>query len=163
MISLVVAYAKDRVIGRDNDLPWRLPPDLKHFKKLTTGKTVVMGRNTYESIVGRLGKPLPNRRNIVISNTLKSVPDGVEVVSSLDEALRLAKNDGQIVIIGGQQVFDEALNRNLVERIYATEIDLDVKGDKFFPKLDMADWRQIAKEDHIYEYTRFSFVTLERN
>lgn len=162
MTSLVVAYAKNRVIGRDNDLPWYIPDDLKHFKQLTTSKTVVMGRNTYESIVKRLGKPLPNRRNIVVSGSLKGPVDGVEITPSLEAALNLAKNDQETVFIGGQRIFDEAIEKNLVDRIYATEIDAEIDGDRFFPALDMSQWTAFDRENHEHQGLAYSFITLER-
>jgi len=163
VISLVVAYAKSRVIGRDNELPWYIPDDLKHFKRLTTGKTVVMGRNTYESIVRRLGKPLPNRRNIVVSGSLKEPIEGVEVAVSLEDALNLAKNDKETVLIGGQRIFEEAINKDMVERIYATEIDADVQGDTFFPELDPGHWTIKSTENHANPEYKYSFVTYERS
>jgi dihydrofolate reductase len=163
MISLVVAYSKNRVIGRNNELPWYIPNDLKHFKQLTIGKTVVMGRKTYESIVARLGKPLPKRRNIVISSNLQNSVDGIEVVPTLEAAIQLTSGDIEVLIIGGQQVFDEALKNRYVDRIYATEIDSEVEGDKFFPALDETQWRQLNKESHSQDGIDFSFVTYQRS
>lgn len=163
MISLVVAYAKNRVIGRDNELPWYIPDDLKHFKQLTANKTVVMGRNTYESIVRRLGKPLPNRRNIVVSGSFKGPIDGIEIAVSLESAIDLARDDEEIILIGGQRIFEEAISKDLVERIYATEIDAVIQGDTFFPKLNPAHWRVKSTEKHASPEYKYSFVLYERN
>jgi dihydrofolate reductase len=162
MISLVVAYAKNQVIGRNNELPWYIPDDLKHFKQLTINKTVVMGRNTYESIVRRLGKGLPNRRNIVVSGSLKGPVDGIEVAASLEAAITLAQDDEEIVLIGGQRIFEEAISKGLVERIYATEIDAVIDGDTFFPKLDQKNWREIDREHKNGDSLAYDFVIYER-
>lgn len=162
MTSLIVAYSDNRVIGRDNDLPWHIPEDLKRFKELTTGNTVIMGRKTFESIFKRLGKPLPNRRNIVVSTSLKSVK-GVEIASSLPAALALARNDGEVFILGGEQLYRDALKQNLVDRIYATQVHARVDGDAYFPKLDERPWRVTSREvsnDACYKY---SFVIMERS
>lgn len=162
MTSLVVAYANNRVIGRKNELPWYIPEDLKHFKELTTSKTVIMGRNTYESIVKRLGKPLPNRRNIVVSSTLKEPTEGIEIAPSLEAALSLAENDKETVLIGGQRIFEEAISKDLVERIYATEIDAAIKGDRFFPKLNPAHWQVATSENHANSEYKYKFVLYKR-
>jgi dihydrofolate reductase len=136
VIALVVAWAgRDRVIGRDGGLPWRLPSDMQHFKELTTGGTVVMGRRTWESIPDRF-RPLPDRRNIVLSATRGTIA-GAETHSSLESALAAAGTDAYI--IGGGATYAETLP--LADRVYATEIASDVEGDTFFPALDPADWR----------------------
>ncbi len=163
MISLVVAYAKNGVIGRDNELPWYIPDDLKRFKQLTTNKTVVMGRNTYESIVRRLGKPLPNRRNIVVSGSLKGPIDGIEIAPSLEAALKLAEDDEEIVLIGGQRIFEEAIDKDLAKRIYATEIDADIEGDTYFPDLNPAHWQVKSTEDGASPDYKYKFVLYERD
>jgi dihydrofolate reductase len=135
VIALVVAYAvQNRVIGRDGGLPWHLPSDMKHFRELTTGGTVVMGRKTYESIPERF-RPLPDRRNVVLSSTVASL-DGAEVFSSLRDALAAAGED--CFVIGGGTTYAEALP--LAARVYATEVDGDVDGDTFFPALPEGDW-----------------------
>lgn len=135
MIALVVAWAgRDRVIGRDGGLPWHLPSDMKHFKELTTGGTVVMGRRTWESIPDRF-RPLPGRRNIVLSHGL-AAPEGAEVHRSLADALRAAGDDA--FVIGGGATYEESLP--LADRVYATEIAGEVDGDTFFPALDPTEW-----------------------
>jgi dihydrofolate reductase len=148
VISVVVAYAAgNRVIGRDGGLPWRLPSDMKHFRELTTGGTVVMGRKTYESIPERF-RPLPERRNIVLSSTVSEL-DGAEVFGSLDAALADA---GDCFVIGGGATYAEALP--LASRVYATEVAGDVEGDTYFPALDAGVWScvsagaPVAENDH---------------
>lgn len=139
--SIVVAYDRRRGIGIDNKLPWgrSLPADLQHFRQLTTGGTVIMGRKTYESI----GRPLPNRQNIVLTHTKL---DGVATASSLESALQMASKD-TIYIIGGATVYAAALKSNVVSRIYATEVDAELPADTFFPELDDT-WRKTSEESH---------------
>lgn len=141
IVSLVAAVARNGVIGRDNDLPWRLPDDLKHFKTITLGKPVVMGRRTFESI----GRPLSGRENRVVSRRVDFEAPGCRVFSGLDEALQ-AGPEPEVMVIGGAQVYAEALP--LVRRIYLTEVDADVKGDARFPTLDPAAWREVSREHH---------------
>jgi dihydrofolate reductase len=146
VIALVVAWAgRDRVIGRDGGLPWRLPSDMKHFKELTTGGTVVMGRRTWESIPDRF-RPLPERRNIVLSSTRGTLP-GAETFSSLESALAAAGTDAYI--IGGGATYAETLP--LADRVYATEIAGEVDGDTFFPALDPADWHVSSEATPVAE------------
>jgi len=137
MISIIVAEAQDGVIGSKNDLPWYLPDDLKHFRELTEGHTVIMGRNTFESIFARLGKALPNRRNIVVSAKLNP-GDDYEVVSTLDEALELSDPDDETFIIGGAQLYTAALDR--ADKLYITEVDAEIEGDTYFPELNTDGW-----------------------
>jgi dihydrofolate reductase len=159
MISLVVAMAHDRVIGKDNGMPWHLPADLKHFKKITTGKPVIMGRKTFESI----GQALPKRRNIVVTRNTEYQAQDCEVASSLEAALALVADEKEICIIGGAQLFQEALP--MADRLYLTFIDLTVEGDTFFPSWNSAQWQEISREslpigegnDSLLE-----FVVLER-
>lgn len=165
VLALIAAVAGNGCIGIDNKLPWYLPDDLKYFKAVTSGKPVIMGRSTFES----LGRPLPNRTNIVITrNPAYAAPEGVRVVHSLDEALRvgaavahIAGND-EVVIIGGAQIYAEALPR--VSRMYLTEVDKTVAGDAFFPAWDRAQWREVSRQSHHYEpaQTDYSFVVYER-
>ena len=161
MINIVVAYSENRVIGRANKLPWNIPEDLKRFKKLTTGHTVIMGRKTCESIVKRLGHVLPNRRNIVISTTMPPAK-GVEVIRSLKVALDLCKDDDEVFILGGEQVFKQSLVIDAVDRIYATEIHAKFDGDTYFPKIDNAKWRRSANDKKSNGSYKYSFVTMER-
>ncbi|MBX4188732.1 dihydrofolate reductase [Candidatus Saccharibacteria bacterium] len=162
MISFVVAYSSNRVIGKDGDLPWYLPEDLKRFKEITSGHSVIMGRKTFQSIFDRLGKALPNRRNIVISHSFQPTHTGIEVASSLEEALDKVKSEKEAFIIGGEAIYTEALQKRVVDRIYATEIDQKVDGDKFFPHLDMKNWRETSREQKTSNNLSFSFVTLEK-
>lgn len=160
MISLIVAMAHDRVIGKNNAMPWHLPADLKHFRTITTGKPVIMGRKTFESI----GKALPNRRNIVISRNPDYIAHGCEVVTSLHEAIAKVAHEHEICIIGGAQIFQESLP--LADRLYLTFIDLTVDGDTFFPSWVQSEWRELSRESappdaqNAYPLT---FVTLDRS
>jgi dihydrofolate reductase len=158
-ISIIVAAATNGVIGRDGRLPWHISDDLRRFKKLTTGNPIIMGRRTFESI----GKPLPDRRNIVISGQKGLTIEGCEVVASPDEALSLASDADEVFVIGGNRVYEHMLP--LAERIYMTRIHADMEGDTFFPALDADEWRTVARDDHPADATRqlgFSFMTLDR-
>lgn len=143
-VSAIVAMTRDRVIGREGHLPWRLPRDLKHFRRLTIGKPIIMGRKTYES----LGRPLPERRNIVLSTRSLKTPSGVLVAHSVDEALDIARREaaGEAMVIGGGQVYKEFLERCRTIRL--TLVAGDYEGDTFFPidPFDSADWRPIHEE-----------------
>nr|AIA16106.1 Dihydrofolate reductase [uncultured bacterium] len=152
-----VAIAKNGIIGGDNDLPWYLPEDLKHFKKITTGHTVLMGRKTYDSIVKRLGKPLPDRVNVVITRQedYTAMP-GVLVFHSVEQALDALKHD-DVYVIGGAQIFAAALP--LAEKMYVTHVHKEYKGDVYFPKVDWEQWNKTEEEPH-EEYT---FATYERS
>lgn len=165
MISLIVAKSTNDVIGKDNDLPWHLPADLKHFKDLTTGHTVIMGRKTYESILARLGKPLPNRRNIVVSRSLESAPAGFEIYHSLDDALQSAGADDRAYIIGGTTLFKTALEQNLADEIQLTQIHADIDGDTFFPPLEATKWEETERGHHAADAKNpydYDFVVLKR-
>jgi dihydrofolate reductase len=163
MIDIVIARAHNGVIGSKNDLPWYLPADLRHFKDLTTGGTVVMGRNTYKSILNHVQGPLPNRRNVIISSTLTEVP-GFEVYPHVDMALASTKPGEAIHIIGGAMLYASCLERGLVDRIYLTEVDADIPGDTYFPELDMSQWRQVERTDYpadVKNPYNYSFITLD--
>lgn len=134
--------AENRVIGRDNALPWRLPADMKHFKELTIGHTVIMGRKTYDS----MGQPLVDRRNIVISRDPSLEYDGAEVVSSLDDALGLAAGDEEVFVAGGADIYRLALPR--ADRIYLTLIHTEVDGDTYFPQFEADEWRLVEDVRH---------------
>ncbi|WP_165065901.1 dihydrofolate reductase [Paludisphaera rhizosphaerae] len=144
-VSLIVAMTKDRVIGREGDLPWRLPRDLKHFRRLTMGKPIIMGRKTYES----LGRALPGRLNIVLSKGSITTPAGVLLAHSASEALEFARREGaaEAMVIGGGQVYREFLDR--CRTIHLTLVAGDFEGDAFFPidPLDSPDWRIVHEED----------------
>jgi dihydrofolate reductase len=141
MIGLLVAYAHGRVIGKDGAIPWRLPNDLRYVKRLTTGHTVVMGRKTFDSI----GRPLPNRRNIVLShNTALTIP-GAEVVQSVEEATRLVEPQDDLFVLGGESIYRQFLP--LADRLYITEVDYATEGDTFFPEWDCSAFRLISRQD----------------
>lgn len=157
-IALVVAMSRNRVIGKDNALPWHAPEDLKRFKRITTGRPIVMGRKTYASI----GRPLPNRLNIVVTRDRDFHADGVVNAYTVDEALRLAQESmlgDEAMVIGGAQIFELVLPAAHV--IHLTEIDIDVEGDVFFPPLEPGVWREAAREANAGP-PPMSFVTLER-
>jgi dihydrofolate reductase len=144
MLSIIAAAAKNNVIGINNDLPWKLSGDLKYFAKTTTGKSVLMGRKTFLSIFNRLGKPLPNRKNYVLSRTEDSI-EGAEIVKDIKEFLQ--KHEGEdIFVIGGASVFETAIP--MAGKLYITEVDCEPYGDVFFPKLNMNDWKLISEEKH---------------
>ena len=152
MIEIVVAHSRNRVIGRDGGLPWHLPTDLRRFKELTSGGTVVMGRRTYESLPERF-RPLPGRRNVVVS---RNGCDAPEVFGSLDAALEAA---GDCFVIGGGEVYAAALART--DRIHATEVDADVEGDAWFP--EAPGWRCVERSEPVEENGHvFTFATYER-
>ena len=157
-LSIIVAMSSNRVIGLNNKLPWHLSEDLKHFKSLTTGHTVIMGRKTYESI----GKPLPNRRNIVISRNVNTFYDGVEMTHSLEDAFSISSNDEEVFIIGGSNIYEQSLD--LVEQLYITEIKKTFEGDAFFPDIDKSLWTESSRQDHISaDGIEFSFVSLQKH
>lgn len=140
-LSLIVAMDEDRVIGHEGGMPWHLPADLKHFKRTTLGKPVIMGRRTYESI----GRPLPDRRNIVLSRGGFQA-EGVETAGSLDEALEMTRDEEEVMIIGGAGIFEQALPK--ADRIHLTRIHSRFEGDTYFPPFNHEDWDVIAVEDH---------------
>jgi len=151
-----VAIAKNGVIGGDNDLPWYLPEDLKHFKEITMGHTVLMGRKTYDSIIKRLGKPLPGRINVVITRQEDfQAQGGVLVFHSLEQALDALKKD-DIYIIGGAQIFASALP--LAQKMHVTHVHKDYKGDVYFPEIDWKEWDMLDQEPH----DEFTFATYIR-
>ena len=156
-LSAIVAMATNRCIGRDNTLPWRLPADLKRFKQLTMGHTLIMGRKTYESI----GRPLPGRTTLVVTRQRDYAPEGVQVAHSLEQALELARGD-EVFIAGGADLYRQAMEH--VRRLYLTRIGRDYEGDTFFPELDLSGWRLLAEEHHPATATEppFSFLTYER-
>jgi dihydrofolate reductase len=159
-ITLVAAVAKNGVIGRDGDLPWRLPDDLKAFKRLTLGKPVVMGRKTWESI----GRPLPGRHNVVMTRSEGFAAPGASVVSSVQQALELLTDHEEIMVIGGGAIYRQFLGR--ASRIYLTEVDAEVDGDVTFPELDAAEWEETSREHHPADERHaygFTLVRLDRN
>lgn len=146
MITIIVAVGKNNVIGKANSLPWYIPEDLKRFKSLTVGHVVIMGRKTYESIIARINKPLPDRKNIVITRQNNfSVQDGVEVFSSLEEAIHTHASE-EIFIIGGAEMYNQAMSK--VDRLLVTEVEGEHDGDVFFPTIDLNIWKEISREPH---------------
>ncbi len=141
-LSIIVAMDDNQLIGKDNALPWHLPADLGYFKKTTTGKTVLMGRKTYESI----GKPLPNRRNVIVSRNSEFKAEGCEIVDSIDAALNLAKNDNEVMVMGGASFYEQMLPS--ADRLYITRIDGKYDGDAHFPKFDIEEFIEVSRESH---------------
>lgn len=159
ILTLIVATSRNRVIGRDNALPWRLPEDLAHFRRTTMGAPILMGRKTYESI----GRPLPGRRNIVISRNQDLLIEGCEVAHSLEEAQLLCIGTEEIFLVGGAQLYAEALPS--ADRLIVTEVDIETEGDAFFPPIDCNIWLETARETHQAAPPNtfsFAFVTYER-
>ncbi len=158
-ISLIVAAATNNVIGRDGRLPWHLAEDLRRFKRLTTGKPIIMGRDTYESI----GKPLPDRRNIVVSSREDLEIDGCEVVATPDDALKLTAGAEEVMVIGGGKIFEQMLPK--ADRIYMTRVNALPDGDTFFPEISTEEWQIVDQENFPADDARqygFSFMTLDR-
>lgn len=158
-ISLIVAMDKRGLIGRDNGLPWHLPNDLRHFKEVTMGKPILMGRKSYESI----GRPLPGRQNIVLTRDSQWQADGVDVTTSLEDALALAGTAEEVMVIGGAEVY--ALALPMAKRLYLTRIDAEFEGDTWFPALDLKQWDEIRSEvqqPDVKNPWRHRFITLER-
>lgn len=164
-IALIWAMARNGVIGRDNKLPWYLPEDLKYFKRVTTGKPVIMGRKTYDSI----GRPLPNRTNIVVTRDASLALPGVKVVTSLEEALDLARAESvisdveEVIVMGGAEIYAQALPQ--ADRLYVTLVHAEVEGDAVFPPIDLDEYQELAREDFNAEGPNpydYSFVVYER-
>ncbi|MGH9339537.1 MAG: dihydrofolate reductase [Acidobacteriota bacterium] len=142
LVSIIAAVSANRVIGRDNTLPWRLPADLKRFKDLTMGHHLLMGRKTFESI----GRPLRGRKLVVITRRCEYVFKGVQVAGSLEQALQLAAGDDEVFIAGGAEIYRRALE--LADRLYLTRIEHHFDGDTYFPGYDESQWRLISRETH---------------
>jgi dihydrofolate reductase len=158
-LSVIVAVSANNVIGNKNQLPWRLPADLKLFKKITMGHPVVMGRKTYESI----GKPLPGRTNIIITHQLNYEVPNCIVVNSLQEAIDLCKEEDEIFIIGGAEIILQVLNS--ADKIYLTRIHHDFPGDTFLPLINLKKWKEILRQDFEADEKnpyRHSFLELEK-
>lgn len=149
MISLIVALDKNRVIGLNNAMPWHLPGELQYFKETTMGKPIIMGRKTFESI----GRPLPGRRNIVITRNAQYDAEGIELAYSLEEAIKLAGDVEETMIIGGQQIFTESLP--LADRLYITEIDYAFEGDTYFPAYE--GWQKVSCQQPIQTPDGYTF------
>ena len=158
-VSLIVAMANNRVIGINNTLPWHLPADLKHFKTLTMGHHILMGRKTYESI----GKPLPGRTSVVITRNHDYRAEGVTIAHTLEEAIALSDDDTEIFIIGGAELYRQAIQ--LSDRIYLTEIELETTGDAHFTELDKNVWQESSRISHAPDEKNlhhYHFVSYDR-
>ncbi|MBU3563918.1 dihydrofolate reductase [Polynucleobacter sp. Tro8-14-1] len=156
-ISMIVARSRNHVIGRDNQMPWKISADLQFFKRVTMGHPVIMGRKTWESI----GRPLPGRRNIVVSRNASYQATGGELVGSLDEALKSLSEFPRVFVIGGEQLFTQAFPK--ADRLYITEIDMDIEGgDTFFEVPNESDWKEVERTPGSEGDVNFSFITLER-
>lgn len=159
MIAIVVAMAHNNAIGKDNQLLWHITEDLKFFKSLTQGGTVIMGRKTYESI----GRPLPNRRNIVVSRSVNHLDDRVELYHSLEEAIAAASSDERVFIIGGGEIYRQSLS--MADTLYITHVDYNYEADTFFPEVNYGEWEVVERVDHergiVFE-NPFSFITYKK-
>jgi dihydrofolate reductase len=159
ILTLIAALSENRVIGRDGDLPWRLPADLKRFKRITSGHTVIMGRKTFET----LEAPLPDRRSIVVTRRTDFQPEGVEIAHDLDAALALAEGEEEVFVLGGGEIYALALPR--ADRMELTIVHDEFDGDTFFPAFDESNWRLVNEERHEPDERHahsFTFRTYER-
>jgi dihydrofolate reductase len=155
--SLICAVGDNNCIGIKNKLPWNIPEDLKHFKDLTMGNTVLMGQKTFESILGYLGKPLPGRKTVIISNDENfTAPEGTRVMRSLDEVWEKLKNEN-VFVCGGASIYAQTINR--VDTLYITHVHQSPDGDVFFPEIDKNIWHETEREEH----DGFSFVVYKKD
>lgn len=156
-LNLIVAMARNRVIGIDNKMPWHIPGELKYFKNLTMGHHIIMGRKTFESI----GRPLPGRTTIIVTHDPAYAQEGCLIAHSLEEAVKLSEGDDQAFFVGGSSLYEQALP--LVERLYITEINADYKGDAHFPEFNRAVWREVSRNPQVTEAgLAFDYVVYER-
>ena len=157
-VSIIVAIGENHAIGKNNQLLWHMPNDLKHFKDITSGRTIIMGRKTFDSV----GKPLPRRRNIVVTRQDITIP-GCEVVKSIEDGLALCKGEDEVFIGGGAEIYKLAMH--LTNRIYLTIIHKSFDADTFFPEIDKTEWKEVKREDFEPDEKNplpYSFITLER-
>src|SRR5258708_3620034 len=164
IISMIAAVARNRVIGRANDLPWRLPDDMKYFMQTTKGHHVIMGRKNYESLPEKF-RPLPNRTSIVVTRQTGYEAPGCAVVNHLEKGVELAKKSGEkeLFIIGGAEIYRLAMG--LAAKLYITEIDGEIEGDTFFPPIDKKSWRATSRQHHAADERHpfaFDFVIYEK-
>jgi len=158
-ISIIVAASTNNVIGNDGGLPWRLPEDLRRFKEITMGKPMIMGRTTWESI----GRPLPGRQNIVMTRQADFIAEGCDVAATIDQALELAGDAGEVMIIGGGHIYEQFLAST--DRVYLTRVHATVEGDTFIADFEESAWREVGCEEYPASDEReygFSILTLER-
>ena len=160
MVTIIAAIAENNALGKDNDLIWHLPADLKRFKKVTSGHYILMGRNTFESI----GKPLPNRTSVIITRNTNYFKDGCLIANSLEDALELAAEEEEVFIIGGAQIYKYAIENNLADKLDITIVNEVFEADVFFPEIDTKFWKEVAREDfkadekNKYDYSFVSYV-----
>ena len=158
LLTLIAAVARNRVIGRENRLPWHLPADLRHFRELTMGHAVIMGRKTWESLPDKF-RPLPGRQNIVVTRNPDYAAPGAQIVHSLDDALKTARGS-EAFVIGGAELYRSAMR--LADRLQLTEIDADYAGDTWFPVRDTAAWREAGREAGKADGLAYAFVRYDR-
>lgn len=162
-ITMIAAMAEDRVIGVDNGMPWHLPAEMAHFRRSTTGKTIVMGRKTFESF----GGPLKNRRNVVLTRSADYRPDGAETMHTVEEALAELGSEEELMIIGGAQVYAQFLP--FADKLLLTEVHAAVEGDARFPAFDAAEWEAVSREFHAkdeknaYDFTIITYIRKQRD
>ncbi len=159
IVSIIVAMSENRIIGIKNQLPWQLPADMKWFREQTMGKTIIMGRKTYDSI----GRPLPKRRNIVVSRDINLEIEGCEVVNSGEAALALCQKEKEVMIIGGASFYQQMLDR--ADRLYLTQVHTSLEGDAYFPEIDSRQWNEKKRIDHQKDEANafdYSFIILDR-
>lgn len=158
-ITIIAAIAENNALGKDNDLIWHLPADLKRFKKVTSGHHILMGRNTYESI----GKPLPNRTTVIITRNQNYKAEGCIVVDSIEKAIEVAKDDEHVYIIGGAQIYKQTIASDLVDQLDITKVHHNFEADVFFPEIDKSIWKEKSREDfkadekNKYDYSFVSY------
>jgi dihydrofolate reductase len=158
-ITIIAAIANNNALGKDNDLIWYLPADLKRFKKVTSGHHILMGRNTFESI----GKPLPNRTTVIITRNKAYKAEGCIVVDSIEKAIEVAKEDAKIFIIGGAEIYKQTITSNLVDQLDITKVHHEFEADVYFPEIDSAIWKEVSREDfeadekNTYDYSFISY------
>jgi len=158
IVSIIVAIGENHAIGKNNQLLWHMPNDLKHFKDVTSGRSIIMGRKTFDSV----GKPLPRRRNIVVTRQDITIP-GCKVVKSIEAGLALCKDEDEVFIGGGAEIYKLAMH--LTDRIYLTIIHKNFDADTFFPEIDKSEWKEVKREDFEPDEKNplpYSFITLER-
>ena len=162
MITIIAAIGNNYELGKDNDLIWHLSADLKRFKKVTTGHTIIMGRNTFESI----GKPLPNRRSVIITRNTEYQQEGCDVVHSLEEALELIQGEEKAFIIGGAQIYKETMQKGLADQLDITKVHSAFEADVYFPEINTHDWKLVSEEtfsaDEKNPYN-YSFLQYQKN
>lgn len=165
IISLIAALSENRVIGKNNDLPWHLPDDMKYFMQTTKTHHVIMGRKNYDSIPEKF-RPLPNRTNIVVTRQKNFIAPGCIIVHSIEKGLEIAKQNGETetFIIGGSEIYNQGFP--LATRLYLTEIQAHIEGDTYFPKFDKSQWKEVSRKHHLTDDRHkfpFDFVVFERD